>query len=168
VSPVHEAARERAQVAARYVHEPVAAPPSGPVYIGLVTRAVAFVADAAIVNGVAALVAAAAALVISVFPLSDAAHTVLVAVGGALFLAWLIGYFAIFWSTTGQTPGNRLMHIRVTRADGGSLRPRRALLRVGGLLLAAIPLFAGFVPILFNDRRRGLADWLADTVVVAS
>jgi uncharacterized RDD family membrane protein YckC len=40
--------------------------------------------------------------------------------------------------------------------------------RVAGLVLAALPLFAGFVPILFNDRRRGLADWMADTVVVTA
>jgi len=38
--------------------------------------------------------------------------------------------------------------------------------RLVGVVLATIPLFAGFLPILFTDRRRGLADWLADTVVV--
>jgi uncharacterized RDD family membrane protein YckC len=38
--------------------------------------------------------------------------------------------------------------------------------RVAGLVLAALPLFAGFIPILLNERRRGFADWLADTVVV--
>jgi uncharacterized RDD family membrane protein YckC len=133
-----------------------------------VTRAVAFVVDAAIVNAVAAIVAASAALVISVFPISDTVHTVLVAIGGFAFFAWVIGYFATFWATTGQTPGNRVMRIRVTRPDGGGLRPSRALLRVAGLVLAALPLFAGFIPILFNDRRRGLADWIADTVVVTA
>jgi uncharacterized RDD family membrane protein YckC len=138
---------------------------SAPIYVGLVTRAIAFVVDAAIINSVAAVVAAAAALVISVFPVTHTFHTVLVAIGGALFFLWLVGYFTTFWATTGQTPGNRLMHIRVTRPDGRPLKPRRSLLRVGGLLLAAIPLFAGFLPILFNDRRRGLADWIADTVV---
>jgi hypothetical protein len=40
------------------------------------------------------------------------------------------------------------------------------MVRVVGVVLAALPLFAGFVPVLFTDRRRGLADWLADTVVV--
>jgi uncharacterized RDD family membrane protein YckC len=33
-------------------------------------------------------------------------------------------------------------------------------------VLAAIPLFAGYLPILFSDRRRGFHDWLARTVVV--
>jgi uncharacterized RDD family membrane protein YckC len=160
--------RERAQVAARQVHVPAAPPPPAPSYVGLVTRVVAFVVDAAILNAVAAIVAASAALVISVFPISHTVHTVLVAIGGVVYFAWLIGYFATFWATTGQTPGNRVMRIRVTRPDGTRVRPVRALLRVAGLALAALPLFAGFVPVLFNDRRRGLADWMADTVVVTA
>jgi uncharacterized RDD family membrane protein YckC len=51
---------------------------------------------------------------------------------------------------------------------GDRLRPRRAFLRMLGLVAAALPLFAGFVPILLTDRRRGLADWIADTVVVTA
>ena len=123
---------------------------------------------AALLQGCPARVAAAAALVISVFPVSHALHDALVAAGGALFLVWVVGYFATFWATTGQTPGNRVMQIRVTRPGGAPLPPLRGVLRVGGLMLAALPLFAGFIPILFNDRRRGLADWMADTVVVRS
>ena len=35
-----------------------------------------------------------------------------------------------------------------------------------GLVLAIVPLFAGFIPVLFTARRRGLPDFLAGTVVV--
>jgi uncharacterized RDD family membrane protein YckC len=35
-----------------------------------------------------------------------------------------------------------------------------------GLGLAIIPFFAGFIPVLFDHRRRGLPDYLAGTVVV--
>jgi len=35
-----------------------------------------------------------------------------------------------------------------------------------GVVLAALPLFAGFVPILFDGRRRAFQDWLAHTAVV--
>ena len=49
----------------------------------------------------------------------------------------------------------------------GVLSPRRSLLRFGALVLAALPLFAGFLPILVDDRRRGVHDMLAGTVVVA-
>ena len=73
-----------------------------------------------------------------------------------------------FWSTTGQTPGSRLLRIKVVRAaDGEVLRPRRSLVRFAGLILAAIPLLAGFLPILFDDRRRGLQDMLARSVVIS-
>ncbi len=51
---------------------------------------------------------------------------------------------------------------------GGALRPARALFRLGALVLAALPLFAGFLTILVDDRRRGLQDMLAGTVVVAA
>ena len=37
----------------------------------------------------------------------------LAAVGGAAAIAWGIGYFTFFWSTTGQTPGNRVLSIEV-------------------------------------------------------
>lgn len=165
---IRQVVPDRPQDIARRMHK--SAPPvrPGPRYVGLVTRAVAFVLDAAVVNAIAAIVGAATALVLSVFPVSHDVHTVVVAVGGVLFFVWLAAYFATFWATTGQTPGNRVMSIRVERPDGQTLSPRRALLRVIGLALAAIPLFAGFVPILFTDRRRGLADWLADSVVVTA
>jgi uncharacterized RDD family membrane protein YckC len=38
--------------------------------------------------------------------------------------------------------------------------------RFVGLTIAALPLFAGFLIILVDDRRRGLHDRLARTVVV--
>jgi uncharacterized RDD family membrane protein YckC len=155
-----------AQDVARRVHGTPPAEAAGPQYIGLITRAIAFAIDAAIVNGVAAVTAAAVVLILSLFPLSHDARTVLVAVGGFVFFVWVVAYFATFWATTGQTPGNRVMRIRVTRPSGGRLRMRRAIVRVVGITLATIPLFAGFIPILFTDRRRGLADWMADTVVV--
>ena len=36
------------------------------------------------------------------------------------------------------------------------------------MVLAAIPLFAGYLLILVNDRRRGLQDLLAGSVVIFS
>ena len=38
-------------------------------------------------------------------------------------------------------------------------------IRIIGMVLAAIPLFAGYLPILTNDRRQGFHDKLARTVV---
>lgn len=137
-----------------------------PEYVGLVTRAIGFVIDALIVNGVAVVTAAATALVLSVLPGSQRLHALQVAIAGAVFLIWCLAYWATFWSATGQTPGDRTMHIRVLRPNGERVRFTRGIVRLIGIVLAALPLFAGFVPVLLNDRRRGFHDWLADTVVI--
>jgi hypothetical protein len=85
-------------------------------------------------------------------------------VGG--WIALNLVYFVGSWTLTGQTAGMRVMTIRVERSKGGRLSVWRAAVRVVGLVLAAIPLFAGYLVILVNDRRRGLQDWLAGSVVV--
>lgn len=141
-------------------------PVAAPQYEGLVTRAIAFALDAAIVNLVALVVGVGVGLALSILTIHDSLKVVLVACGGVALILWTVGYFVVFWSTTGQTPGNRLMQIRVCREDGERLRPRRALLRFGALVLAALPLFAGFLPILVDARRRGVHDMLAHTIVV--
>ena len=160
--------RRRARAVAARVHESAQEQTAEVRYEGLVTRGIAFAIDAAIIDLVAVVVAGAVALAVSVLSVSkDSLDTILIAVGGALFLAWSVGYFVTFWSTTGQTPGSRLMRITVLNADDGSvLRARRAAVRFAALVLAAIPLLAGFLPILFDERRRGLHDMLAGTVVV--
>ena len=159
VVPPGHAIREAAAQAAVVV-EPA------PRYVGLVTRAIAFALDGLIIDGVAIVTAAVVALTFSVLSLPDELKKVAVAGGGVAFLLWTVGYFVTFWSTTGQTPGNRALRIRVRTASGGRMLPRRALLRFVGLTLAALPLFAGFLLILVDDRRRGLHDRLARTVVV--
>src|SRR4051812_25498614 len=135
-------------------------------YVGLVTRAIAFGLDAALINAVAILTAAIVALTFSIVSIPEELRKLAVAAGGAAYLLWVIGYFVAFWSTTGQTPGNRAVGIRVQTSSGVRLRPRRALLRFVGLTLAALPLFAGFLIILVDDRRRGLQGRPARTVGV--
>jgi len=135
-------------------------------YVGLVTRALAFGLDAALINVIAILVAALVSLTFSVIKVPHDVTVVVAALGGAVYLIWTVGYFTTFWATTGQTPGNRVLRIRVVPASGTRLPPRRALVRFIGLTLAIIPLFAGLLPILVDDRRRGLQDMLARTVVI--
>ncbi|MFL5886809.1 MAG: RDD family protein [Thermoleophilaceae bacterium] len=157
-----------AQTAARRVHgAPVAEAPPAIVYAGFVTRTIAFALDALLLDVVAVAVAAVVALVFSVFPVSSGVHDAAIAAGGVLFVIWTLAYFTTFWTTTGQTPGSRVMTIRVIRADGGKLRPRHALVRLVGLVLS-LPLLLGYLPILVTDRRRGLFDAMAGTVVVGA
>jgi uncharacterized RDD family membrane protein YckC len=159
-------AAPRARAVAARVHGVETEPPPL-TYEGLVTRTIAFALDAALINAAAIMVGLAVGLAASVLGTPDSVDKLLLAIGGVAFAIWSAAYFVTFWSTTGQTPGNRLMQIRVCRADdGGVLRPYKAFLRLIWLVLAALPLFAGLLPILVDDRRRGLHDMLAGTVVV--
>ena len=163
-------AAARAQATARRVHganeTAVAAVDEVP-YIGFVTRTIAFAIDAGVINLVAVLVGVVVTLVFSVLPTSQDLQKVIVAVGGVVYVLWIIGYFATFWATTGQTPGNRIMQSRVVHVDGSRIKPRQALKREIGVVLS-IPLLWGFIPILVTDRRRGVHDWMAGTIVVAA
>ena len=135
-------------------------------YAGFVTRAIAFAIDVALVDLAAVVVAIVVGLGISAFEVTDVVVTITIAVGGLAYLAWFVGYFAMFWSTTGQTPGARAMGVRVVCPGGEPVRLGAAIVRLAGMALAALPLFAGFLLILVDDRRRGLQDRLARTVVV--
>jgi uncharacterized RDD family membrane protein YckC len=135
-------------------------------YVGLVTRVISFAIDAALITLVDIIIGVGAALILSLLHLPHGLRIVLAALGGAAAILGSIAYFVIFWSTTGQTPGARLMQIRVRTDDGQRVKPRRAVVRCIGVVLAALPLFAGFIPILFDSRRRGFQDRFAGTVVV--
>jgi uncharacterized RDD family membrane protein YckC len=137
-----------------------------PAYVGLATRTAAFVVDVLLIDIVAVVVAAAVALIASVFHFPKELQTILKWIGLGVYVLWLFGYFVAFWSATGQTLGNRVMQIRVLTATGDRVKLGRGVLRVIGLVLAALPLFAGYVPVLFDRKRRGFQDRLAATVVI--
>jgi uncharacterized RDD family membrane protein YckC len=146
-----------------HVVGPAAAPPR---YTGLVTRAIALAIDAAVINLAAAVVGVVVALCMSVLHAGGDTEDFVTAVSAVVYLVWWGAYFVSFWSTTGQTPGAHVMRFRVhDRASGRIPGLGRSLVRLAGLVLAAIPLCAGFVPILFDAKRRGLQDFLAHTVV---
>jgi uncharacterized RDD family membrane protein YckC len=147
--------------------EPEAAEPpegSATAYAGVVTRTIAFTIDGLLIGAGALAVVGAALLIFAVFAIKGH-HTLALVIGGAAFVVWVICYFTIFWTTTGQTPGNRVMHIRVVRSNGSRLRPHHAIARLGAMVLS-LPLLWGYWPILSGARRRGVPDAMAGTVVV--
>ena len=136
-------------------------------YAGLATRTLAFAVDAAVINAIAWFVALVIGLCLSLLDIPGKVESVLAVIGAGLILLWTVAYFTYFWSSTGQTPGNRVMRIRVEDARSGKPIPgRRAVLRFFALVLAAIPLCAGFLMILVDRRRRALQDVIARTEVV--
>jgi uncharacterized RDD family membrane protein YckC len=132
---------------------------------GLASRGVAF--------GIDLLLAQVAFLIVS------AVFGLIVALVGDLRPAWLFGaiagagwfllvgaYFAFFWTLAGQTPGMRVVHLRVTDHYGEAPSLLRSVVRFAALVVAIIPMFAGFLPVLFDARRRALQDFVASTFVV--
>jgi uncharacterized RDD family membrane protein YckC len=143
-----------------------ASAPTG-LFGGVATRGLALVVDALLITAISLFVGAAAGLVGALVG-GIRPHWLagLLLGGGGIVVA--AGYFTLFWGTAGQTPGMRLMHVRVVHGDrpGRGLSIGRAFVRTVGLALAIVPCFLGFLPALFDSRRRALPDYLAGTVVV--
>jgi uncharacterized RDD family membrane protein YckC len=134
-------------------------------YAGIATRAVALAIDAALANVIVLAGGAILSLVGSL--VADVRLDTLgrVLAAGA-WIAVVGTYFVLFWSTAGQTPGMRLMSLRVMTPRGDRPGVARSVVRVVGLGLAIVPLFLGFLPVLVDARRRGLQDFMAGTVVL--
>jgi uncharacterized RDD family membrane protein YckC len=134
-------------------------------YAGIATRGVALAVDAALVAMIFLTGTAVIGLVVSLVwdPRPASVVGTVIAVAGLLVEA---AYFSGFWSTVGQTPGMRLLRLRVIDGDGSAPGLGRSLVRLLGLIVAILLLFTGFLPVLVDDRRRALQDFLAGTVVV--
>lgn len=137
-----------------------------PPYAGIATRALALATDTI----VATLLFMAAVGVVALIGSLVGGIRPEWLVGVLLSVGWILvagGYFVIGWSAAGQTFGMRLLRVRVlVRSDARVPSVGRSIVRLIGLVLSIIPLFLGFVPILFTERRRGLADFMAGTVVL--
>jgi uncharacterized RDD family membrane protein YckC len=134
-------------------------------YAGIVTRALALAVDTVLVVALYTSVVGVASLVRSLVGGFAQEWLAGVLLGGGWFLVAGM-YFVLCWSAAGQTPGMRVLRLRVHTTAGEPPSVSRSIVRLVGLMLSIIPLFAGFLPILFTNRRRGFADYLAGTVVV--
>jgi uncharacterized RDD family membrane protein YckC len=146
----------------RWLHRP---PRSLPPYAGIVTRGFALAVDAGIATLLYLIGAALVGFVSSLVGQLRPAWLVGTIAGAAWFLV-LAGYFVGFWSSVGQTPGMRIMRLRVRSRANAPPGFVRSLIRLIGLALAIIPCFAGFLPALVDERRRALHDFLAGTIVI--
>jgi uncharacterized RDD family membrane protein YckC len=132
---------------------------------GLASRTLAFAVDLVLAQVVFLICSALVGLVVAL--VGDLRPAWLFgAIAGAGWLLLVGAYFAFFWSLAGQTPGMRLVHLRVVDRFGEPPRLARSVVRFAALIVAIIPMFAGLLPILFDARRRGLQDFVARTFVV--
>ncbi len=133
-------------------------------YVGLMTRLISWAVDVLLINLVAIITGLGAELVVGVFPITKNLKPLFLALAGVVYVLWTAGYFVAFWSVTGQTPGARLMQVRLVTASGEKVKPVRALVRWIGMNIAMVPLPWGFLPIPF--KRLGFPDLLAHTRVI--
>ena len=81
----------------------------------------------------------------------------------------IILYFTLFTADGGQTPGKKLLGIKVVRQDGGDPSPRAAFFRAAAYILSGFfGTFLGFLWALWDRRRQTWHDKIARTVVVKS
>jgi uncharacterized RDD family membrane protein YckC len=89
-----------------------------------------------------------------------------------VFVLWS-GYFAIFeWLWNGQTPGKRMLRLRVIREDGRPVTlweaAARNLLRVFDMMpWVGVPFYSvGLISVFASSRDQRVGDFVAGTVVV--
>jgi len=85
-------------------------------------------------------------------------------------LSTLLGlaYYLYFWSSYGhgQTPGSRVLGIRVVKTTGAELTLVEAFIRYVGFILSCIVIFIGVIWVAFDANKQGWHDKIAGTYVV--
>ncbi|MCP4898130.1 MAG: FHA domain-containing protein [bacterium] len=136
-------------------------------YAGFWVRVLAYLIDMAILFlGMAAvgfgLFALAAALRQSVPSVDLILLPIQFAISVLIPSLYLIG----FWVRSGATPGKNLVGIKVICIDGGSLSLGKAVLRMLGYFLSSMIFCIGYIMVAFSERKQGLHDVVAGTIVV--
>lgn len=90
-------------------------------------------------------------------------------------LASLVGlvvgivYFVYYWSMKeGQTPGKKLMGLRVVKVDGTPITPATAFIRYIGYLVNTVLILLGWVWVIIDAQHQGFHDKMAGTIVVTA
>jgi uncharacterized RDD family membrane protein YckC len=137
-------------------------------YAGSVSRLVAYAIDVAVSCGLFAVALAAVSYATKIVPgrsVTWSRESIGVAV---IFTGWQLFYLGYSWAAGGRTVGMAALGVRVVRADGSALGPRRAAARALAFPLSFIAFGLGFAGILVQREHRALHDLIAGTAVVYS
>ena len=138
---------------------------------GFWVRLVAFIVDNIIIFFATALFAFIAGLATGLGGLTSgvsAENVEYLSTIFGFFIGTLLGpfYYTFFTGWEGQTPGKKLMGLRVITMTGESVSYGRALLRYMGYFVSFFLLGLGFVMIAFDRNKRGFHDFIAGTCVI--
>ena len=85
--------------------------------------------------------------------------------GVSIIVGWL--YFALMESSSWQaTVGKKLLKLKVTDTNGYPLTFGKATGRYFGKILSSMICLIGFIMVAFTEKKQGLHDMLANTLVV--
>ena len=149
------------------------ATPPGPTsvgYGGFWLRVVAYILDAILLNIVFGIVGMVFGITMipanfATMNIEDAMTSMGTLQLVSLVVTWL--YFALMESSArGATVGKMAVGLRVVTEQGNRLSFLNATGRFFAKLISAIILCIGFLMVAFTDRKRGLHDMIASTLVV--
>jgi uncharacterized RDD family membrane protein YckC len=130
---------------------------------GPASRLLAVGLDIALLNGIAFIASSLGANFLE--GVVGATNAVLLAIGISAWVLAGVSYVLIFWVLAGQTPGMRFLGLQLRSGERKRLGLGQAIKRLWGLILSILTLGLGFVPILFDERKRGWQDRLGRTEV---
>jgi uncharacterized RDD family membrane protein YckC len=132
-------------------------------YGGFWLRVVAYIIDAIVLNIVLWLLTVITGLRLISYTATD--HLEPLPILAPLVVNWL--YFALMESSQrGATIGKMALGLRVVTDQGQRLSFARATGRYFAKFISALILGIGFLMVAFTERKRGLHDMIASTLVV--
>lgn len=141
------------------------------VYAGFLPRTLAFLVDVALGTLLAGSLFALGVVFASLVPQDGASRSLLATLWIILNIAsWVaagalaLAYFPLLEGRFGQTPGKRLLGLRVIKENGLPIGYKEAIIRRLSLFFEIWPFDAAFI--LFTEKRQRAFDIVAKTVVV--
>lgn len=153
------------------------------VYASFISRLVAFLIDGIIIGCIQGIIITpiVAAMGLGIYSqvdgggeLSDEATigligAIIAAVGSTIIIIYAISifYYAIMESSKTQgSVGKMALGIKVTDLDGNRITFGKAFLRAIGKLISSSIMLIGYIMAAFTEKKQGLHDMIANTLVV--
>lgn len=135
-------------------------------YASVWKRLGALVIDMLIVNLLALAFVPGAMVVFNMMGNLDTFREFILGPVGMWFLILPVVYMFLLWGLLSRSVGMFVMKTRIATESGASIGWVKALIRVIGYIISGLLLMLGFLPILFDKKKRGLHDRLAGSVVI--
>ena len=141
-------------------------------YGGFWRRSLALLLDLASIYFLSVILGAIAVVILSIGSdtaisegVFETSNSVLVA-GNVMNLVLNLFYFTYFPAFFGQTLGKKVFKLQIVKVSGEPIGAGTAFLRWVGYLVSGLFFFLGFLWIIFDSKKQGWHDKIAETVVL--